>query len=375
VGHSGQAGLRAGLVQVASTPSGPCQARTLPPPRTASAAGVLGKGEAKVIQDRLEGGQHVRSYDAVALQLLGWWTLTKSALQLRELIVALYRQVAAVVPAGAIDWRQLVDKHFGKRHPQFSIVAEGPDHSRTFRAILTTDDGRTGDGEAKTKKGAQHAAARDYLQRNAPHLLATTTVPDRTASPRNRLTVAGEDLRLLRHIAAAFGCADLGPFRQALTHRSWVYENMPGGDVERDSNATLAHLGSAVLGACVARARARAILAKTTDPDADLAIVLTLPDRVLVPLFEALGLLRPLRLGAGQRTKPVTVEMAANAVQAVLAASYLQHPDLPTFESDLPDAVTHFLRAQVGRARLDPTTQLQGLGGCPTRRWISVGPP
>ena len=42
VGHSGQAGLRAGLVQVASTPSGPCQARTLPPPRTASAAGVLG---------------------------------------------------------------------------------------------------------------------------------------------------------------------------------------------------------------------------------------------------------------------------------------------------------------------------------------------
>jgi hypothetical protein len=40
VGHPGQARLRAGLVQVASTPSGPCQARTLPPSRKASGAGV-----------------------------------------------------------------------------------------------------------------------------------------------------------------------------------------------------------------------------------------------------------------------------------------------------------------------------------------------
>ena len=42
VDHPGQARLRAGLVQVAPTPSGPSKARTLPPSRTASAAGVLG---------------------------------------------------------------------------------------------------------------------------------------------------------------------------------------------------------------------------------------------------------------------------------------------------------------------------------------------
>ena len=41
VDHPGQARLRAGLVQVAPTPSGPSKARTLPPSRTASAAGVL----------------------------------------------------------------------------------------------------------------------------------------------------------------------------------------------------------------------------------------------------------------------------------------------------------------------------------------------
>jgi DDE superfamily endonuclease len=42
VGYSGHAGLGAGLVAVAPTPSGPCQARTLPPTRAASAAGALG---------------------------------------------------------------------------------------------------------------------------------------------------------------------------------------------------------------------------------------------------------------------------------------------------------------------------------------------
>src|SRR5512133_4161736 len=42
VDHPGQAGLRAGLVKVASTPSGPRKARTLPPTRKPSAAGVLG---------------------------------------------------------------------------------------------------------------------------------------------------------------------------------------------------------------------------------------------------------------------------------------------------------------------------------------------
>jgi hypothetical protein len=41
VDHPGQAGLCAGLVTVASTPSGPRQARTLPPTRKPSAAGVL----------------------------------------------------------------------------------------------------------------------------------------------------------------------------------------------------------------------------------------------------------------------------------------------------------------------------------------------
>ena len=43
VDHPGHAGLRVGLVTMASTPSGPRQARTLPPTRTAIAAGELGR--------------------------------------------------------------------------------------------------------------------------------------------------------------------------------------------------------------------------------------------------------------------------------------------------------------------------------------------
>jgi len=50
VDHPGQARLRAGLVQVAPTPSGPSKARTLPPSRTASAAGVLGRSAAPIAQ-------------------------------------------------------------------------------------------------------------------------------------------------------------------------------------------------------------------------------------------------------------------------------------------------------------------------------------
>ncbi|WP_324276370.1 hypothetical protein [Blastococcus brunescens] len=123
----------------------------------------------------------------------------------------------------------------------------------------------------------------------------------------------------------------------------------------------LANLGSSVLNAAMMRRRAAVLLSRTTDPDPDVAVALTVPDAALRPMFEALGLGRLVRVSAGLRGQPLSDEIVANMVQATLAASHIQWPDHSTFESHLPAEVHQFLGAQSSTSLVDPVTRLQEL--------------
>ena len=57
--------------------------------------------------------------------------------------------------------------------PRYQIRAEGPDHSKRFFAAVTIAGVTRGEGEGRSKKHAEQAAARD-----AWHALAEAPAPD-----------------------------------------------------------------------------------------------------------------------------------------------------------------------------------------------------
>jgi dsRNA-specific ribonuclease len=320
----------------------------------------LGAGEAAAVRERRESGGTARTFEVVALQVAGWWSLVAEGRNLRGFVDQLYTKAAAA-PSERIEVRSTFEKHFGELDPQFVIEARGPDHARTFVATVSTRDGRDGTGEARSKKAAQQLACRDYLERFAPHLLVEgRSVARPVPATARRVSKPLTDERYVA-LAAAFGCRKEEPFVRALIHRSWVYENMPGGDTEYDSNARLANLGSHVLIATMMRRKAALLLSQTTDPDPEVSIPISLPDVALGPIFDALGLRQLMRVGGTHRNIPISAEMISNTVQATLAASHIQWPDQVTFERHLPSVVDEFLTTQASMSLIDPTTRLQEL--------------
>ncbi|WP_143424938.1 ATP-binding protein [Geodermatophilus pulveris] len=321
----------------------------------------LGRGEAAQAAGMVARGLKVRAFENVALQVVGWWSLALSGAGLRTFVEALYAQAASSLGAAIEDVRLRFQQHTAGLAPAFDITSSGPDHDLVFVVTVTTRDGRTGKAEARSKKEAQRLACHDYLSRHAPHILADTGVPvkgPRQIARRPEYPVTDE-----RYVTLAdrFHCRNSEPFTRALTHRSWTYENVVGGDVERHSNALLASLGSSVLTATAMRHRAAILLSQTTDPDPEVAVALTIPDAALRSLFEDLGLRRLARVGAGLRGQPLTDEIVASMVRATLAASHLQWPDHATFETKLPDEVSRFLVRKASISLLSPITRLEQL--------------
>ncbi|KAB1160105.1 hypothetical protein F6X68_08480 [Micromonospora sp. AMSO12t] len=321
--------------------------------------GLFGSGERQVLLQQVARGQVARSYEAVALQVLGWWSLLLPGRRIRALVDDTYTIHAPAVE-DARDWRTIFDKNFGKLSPEYSVTEDGPDHSRSFKVLLRTRDGRSAVGAGQRKKQAVQRACQAYLVAHAQGLL------DRV-EPVNSAAVPCKDGRTSpvysehRRLAREFGCPDPYLFAKALTHSSWVYENLARGDTRLDGNAVLANLGSAVLATCFTRARASHLLNTTGKPDPDISLTLTMPDSDLRSLAAALGLPAAALLGAGQRTVGVSDEMAANFVQATLAAAFVQTPDWTVFESRLPAVVSRFLLEQSRRSLLDPVTLMQEL--------------
>lgn len=310
----------------------------------------LGSGE----RQQIASGHATRSVETVLCQVLGWWSLRRAGREIRNLLQRIHGDVVAVNNTSQ-DLRTILDQHFGKLSPHFTYTREGPDHATTFWVTVTTTDGRSGKGSAASKKVAARQACRDYLAAHAPRLLERQPTVSQPP-PLSSLPVHTEHRRL----AERFGVSDARLFSRALTHKSWVYENTRHRD-RRASNEVLANLGSAVLGVLSARTRAAHLMSETLWPDPDMSIRLTIPDEELVPVGYALHLPAACRLGAGQRSAGVSKEMAADLVQAVLAAAYLQAADLHEFEDRLPAVVARSLVVITGRLVHDPVTRLEQL--------------
>jgi signal transduction histidine kinase len=329
--------------------------RTLAVPRNA----LLGRGEAQELARRDAAGLSARTLEAVAYQVVGWWSLVLDGHRLRQFVDDLYVLAASTASAKAAEARTILDRYVDSA--EFEIVRTGPDHAAMFRATVRTPDGRAGTAEAPTKKAAQHGASLDYLSRHLPHAL-TGKRPNtlgRGASGR-RPSVPAVDQRLVE-LAAMFGCGQWEPFGRALTHRSWVFENTVNRDTERESNALLANLGSSVLSATTMRRRAANLLGQTSDPDPEVAVPVSVPDAALHRVFDTLGLQRLVRVGRGYHGRTLPDSMTSDMVQAVLAASHVQWQSHASFEDHLPDVVRGFLDEVTAVSLIDPFTRLQEL--------------
>lgn len=82
---------------------------------------------------------------------------------------------AAAEPGGGDHKSELqeVAARRGSTAPVYEIGDEGPDHDKRFFARVLVDGDVVGEGEGRSKKGAEQEAARAALQR-----LAAVTVPD-----------------------------------------------------------------------------------------------------------------------------------------------------------------------------------------------------
>jgi hypothetical protein len=184
----------------------------------------LGNGEASSLKVMLDNGGSSRTVEAVLLQVVGWWSLAASCRNLRQFIRDVYRQASATLAddATTIDAKTIFQGTFGGFNPEYQVNPEGPDHNRTFEAVVRTSDGRSGIGSGRSKKVAQQIACLDYLQKYAPSAIANhraTSKAARRTSSRLRLETIS-DVRYER-LAKSFGCTDAFPFARALVHRSW----------------------------------------------------------------------------------------------------------------------------------------------------------
>lgn len=329
-----------------------------------AAHAILGKGEASSLKAIVDNDGSPRTLETVLLQVVGWWSLMASCRNLRQFAHAIYREASDTLADDitAIDVNLVFHKVFDACNPEYQVNQKGPDNNAVFEAYVRTSDGRSGVGSGKSKKNAQQSACLDYLQKYAPSAIADHRGSLKAARrPSTRLRLEGIVDARYERLAADFGCPDAFPFARALVHRSWSYEEIPGSDTNIDSNAPLAHLGSRVVGATLARYRAAIHLSRTMDPDPESASPKSMPSAALRGLFDSLGL-RPLaRLGAGQRLQGFPDEMAADMVQATLAAAHIQWPDQPSFERALPPAISQFMATWATRSLTDPATRLQQL--------------
>ena len=324
----------------------------------------LGKGEASNLKAVLDNGGSPRTLETVLLQVVGWWSLVASCRNLRQFTRDAYHEASASLAddATTIDAKTIFYQIFGAFNPECRVNSKGPNSNLTFEAFVRTSDGRSGVGSGKSKKRAQQIACLDYLQKYAPSAIVNhrgNSKAARRTSSRLRLERLS-DVRYER-LARNFGCADAFPFARALVHRSWSYEAIPDCDTDIDSNAPLANLGSKVFNATLTRYRAAIHLSRTTDPDPESGSPMPLSSAAVRGLFDSLGF-RPLaRLGVGQSVQGIPDEMAADMVQATLAAAHVQWPDHPSFERALPPAVSQFMATWGTRSLLDPASRLEQL--------------
>lgn len=324
----------------------------------AAAAGFahLGRGEAQ--------SKAASVTETLALQVVGALVLIGEHKSARRLVAAKTRNAGRGSGADAPqhDWLTLLQERPYVRGMQWSYSTEGPDHDRTFTATLRVDDGRTARATGGSKKAARQAAARAFLRRHDPAAASAVPAPRRAPAPIDPSGYGIDEpghagaIRDLRQGFGLPGSAD--PWlAQALTHKSWIYEN--AGVAERAhqrSNSLLAHTGSHVARALMAYERAHEAASRGLRPAPEEARIGSVSNAECARLGEELRLTPGMLIGTGER-RNLRADPGEGAAQAVLAVVWRQRgARLLTRQPH----VLHTWLAALDQG-FDPTTQLQNL--------------
>lgn len=308
-------------------------------------AGLYGKGEASVHAS----GRPTTSREVVATQLLGALSLVYASQRPADLLL---KAVNYQAPAPEPDWLHVIVNQL-KVQPNFERRDEGPDHDKTF-TVTVRASGRSASASAGSAKSARKAALREFVKCHLPHALpkpVARVTPPRPRAYQARLPAHTQAVMWAQH---AFELNDVGLLAQALTHRSWAYENraLVSAANQRDYG-TLAAEGSEILTHLVRHQHALQLLnasfeipvGRTTSPN--------VTGESVVELFDAMpiadGVLRS--RGLSELGKDLREDVA----QAIAAASWRANGDLMAERQ--PAVVSRWVRSFTPPA--DPTTQLQ----------------
>jgi ribonuclease-3 len=123
----------------------------------------LGRGESQ------SGGRHKPSIKADAFEaVLGAVYLDGGISGIRRLVKRLFGDrieatVGKEIPKDAkTRLQEIVTRRFGML-PRYRVVGSGPDHAKRFRAEVIVNDEFCGEGEGRSKKEAEQAAAAEAL--------------------------------------------------------------------------------------------------------------------------------------------------------------------------------------------------------------------
>ena len=244
--------------------------------------------------------------------------------------------------------------------PQYEIIGEtGPDHNKLFYIRVRTRDGRWAEGEGHSKKRAEKAAARQYMEKFASDYLAKKTLKaPKTDTQKRPFHVPpelhrGEVEDLCKNFEVPSDMMWL--LSQALVHRSFLNETSLK---DCRDNGMLAQLGSQVLIAIATEVVVSKLLESTSPKVKELpagAIVAAFCDTSGISRgFDFLELEETLLVGRGQSGQGLTDRIKADAFQAVLAAIFIVRGTLEDAETFLPSDLFHWLTSSIERIVAEP---------------------
>lgn len=147
----------------------------------------LGKGEAA------SGGAAKDSILADTLEaVLGAYYLDRGFHAAYDLVQSLFgHRLAHLVGSGAaLDYKTSLQELSASRHgslPVYEVTDVGPDHQKTFTAVVLVDGRTVGRGEGRSKKQAEQRAAREAYR----HLADESEAPDGGADAPVETTPVG----------------------------------------------------------------------------------------------------------------------------------------------------------------------------------------
>lgn len=333
----------------------------------------LGKGEEPNRRSKSRLAEDVMHQVLGVVVLIGGYTTVK------RLVAEVYEQALQQVLMDGIDWWGELTRSVPVRRLTVQDHQEGPDHHRTFIVEIVDDRGRRGRGEFSKRTGAKNLAVQDYLRNTGLYgkviaRLGGRSISRLTDEPHHYPPGRGPRDRTIAELATTLRITPerRAYLQQALTHRSWAYENQ---SLVRQTRQTdyelLANHGSYVIKAVSAAEFTRDLLRRTLKPGPEDGAIHSLPERCYVDMFDRLVPESAVLRGHGEaECKP---RMKADVFQAIASVAWRFG------EAGLPEMLRGWILRETLAQGLDELSRLQRLcatfGGETSSTYTSAGPP